>query len=124
MLQKNFGQDIELSSIAERIFRGKYTGQAGTLKKALAKFSLTRETPSVRDSYTCEWLDDELRQDAVFYFPARDEYVVIRKVHQSDDYETWGVKQNVSSDRIREVLSQKKQSLTLVFRPSPVPVQA
>lgn len=124
LLRKAFGQDVELKQIGQRIFWGKYVSEAGIVKKLLAKTTVTKVLPSVRDSYEVQWLDDDTKTDAVFYFPARDEYEVFRKVKTNGGYEVWGRRQNINSQQIKQAISEKRAGPVFTFQLSPAPVKA
>jgi hypothetical protein len=124
LLQQRGDKDIQLDDLGERIFRGKYTGETGIVKKRLAKMKVTKEIPQVRDSYEAQWLDEETRMDAVFHFPARNEYVVFRKVKTSDGYEIWGERRNLRTDLLKQQLEEKKGRQVLSFQLSPQRIHA
>lgn len=121
LLKRRQQQDIELRDLSERIFRGKFTGEANMAKRTLAKIPAVKEIPSVRDSYQTQWLDEDTKMDAVFYFPARNEYVVFRKIVTRNGYEIWGKRKNVNSQQIKEALEEKSRSKALVFQLAPQP---
>jgi hypothetical protein len=126
LLRKTFGQDIELISLAERIFRGKYAGETNKLKKMLSRFSFAKSFPQIQYAYTCEWLDEDLKTDAVFHFPVDDDYVVFRKVIQTGDNEVWGQVHNTKSDRIRQALADKRERQVFNYGlvPALVPIRS
>lgn len=123
LLRKALGQDISLQQLSERIFRGKYTGKAGTVKKILAKLDIAREIPQVRDSYEAQWLDEDTKMDAVFYFPAQDSFEVFRKIKTTCGYEVWGRKQNINSEQIKQTIDEKRPEKALVFQLAPAPIR-
>jgi hypothetical protein len=119
LLYKRDGQDNDLKSISERIFRGKYSNKSNVLKDTLAKINGIKEYPSVKYSFRAQWLDEETKMDAVFHFPATNEYHVFRKVKKSDNYETWGRRYNISSEQIEEVLIKEQNPKILTFEKVP-----
>lgn len=115
-MRKTLGQDIPLHQLSERIFRGKYAGEAGMMKKILANLGVTKGIPQVSDSYEAQWLDEDTKMEAVFYFPAQDNFEVFRKIKTNGGYEIWGKRQNVNSQQIRQALSEKSTGKAMVFQ--------
>lgn len=116
LLRQQEGQSLSLKDVGQRIFRGEFTGEQTLAKKVLSKIPLTKEMPIVKDSYQTQWLDDDTRMDAVFYFPSDEKYIVFRKVVDKDGYETWGVRQNVNTSEIKQALESKAKQTSLSFQ--------
>lgn len=123
LLHKSFGQDIELRQIGQRIYRGKFASEAGPVKKSLAKIPVAKAFPSVRYSYEVQWLDEDTKSDAVFYFPANDEYIIFRKIKTNGDYEVWGRRQNINTHQLKQTIHEKISGAVFTFQLAPAPVQ-
>lgn len=122
LLKRRLQQDIGLRDLSERIFRGKFAGEANMAKRILAKVRAVKEIISIRNSYQSQWLDEDTKTEAVFYFPAKKEYVVFRKIVTRNGYEIWGERKNVNPQQIKEALEEKGRSKTFVFQLAPQPI--
>jgi hypothetical protein len=115
VLKKVAFVDIDLGSIGKRIFRGDSVGEITPIKRILSKVGVAKEIPAVKHSFEAYWLDERSKMDAVFFFPATDEYMVFRKIYNNQGYETWGRRMNMNSDQIKRLSQSRVIVNRLIF---------